>query len=144
MSICRTISQVFLPTPPVNILNFGSPFLGIIDKLLILIHIGPGKPSTATGRRISLDVEKGTTTFATNQFLFSSSVDTIHMTSLHMISMHPHAPTDTITALLNFNIEAVFCLDEQQKTPLDYARDYNVGGLVGMINGLCNHRNSHN
>ena len=56
--------------------------------------------------------------------------------------MNPYAPADTIAALFNFNIQAVFCADNQQKTPLDYARDYNVGGLIRIINGLCNHRNS--
>eukprot|EP01083_Nonionella_stella_P050103 133373_1 len=64
------------------------------------------------------------------------------MTPLHMLSMNPNAPEDAIAALLNSNTDAIFCLDHQQKTPLEYARDYNVGGLVGMINCLCNHRYS--
>ena len=62
------------------------------------------------------------------------------MGPLHMLSMNPHAPSDSIALLLNSNMEAVFCVDNQQKSPLDYARDYNVGDLVGIINGLCNHR----
>eukprot|EP00554_Chaetoceros_debilis_P014022 CAMPEP_0194125854 /NCGR_PEP_ID=MMETSP0150-20130528/59681_1 /TAXON_ID=122233 /ORGANISM="Chaetoceros debilis, Strain MM31A-1" /LENGTH=377 /DNA_ID=CAMNT_0038819681 /DNA_START=142 /DNA_END=1276 /DNA_ORIENTATION=+ len=64
------------------------------------------------------------------------------MTPLHMLAMNPHAPADSISTLLNSNQEAVFSLDNEEKTPLDYARDYNVGGLVGMITGLCNQRNS--
>ena len=70
-------------------------------------------------------------------------IDTIHgMNPLHMLTMNPHTPADSISALLNSNIEAIFCLDVQQKTLLEYARDHNVSGLVGMIAGLCNHRNS--
>ena len=66
-------------------------------------------------------------------------IDTNHgMTPLHMLSMNPHAPAVSIAALFSSNMEAVFCLDNQQKTPSEYARDYNVGGLVGIINGLCN------
>jgi len=67
---------------------------------------------------------------------------TYGMTPLHMLAMNPHAPADSISTLLNSNQEAVFSLDNEEKTPLDYARDYNVGGLVGMITGLCNQRNS--
>merc|ERR1711865_258213 len=71
------------------------------------------------------------------------AIDTIHgMTPLHILSMNHHAPADTIAALFNFNIQTIFCADNQQKTPLEYARDYNVGGLIQIINGLCNHRNS--
>ena len=64
------------------------------------------------------------------------------MTPLHMFSMNPHAPADAIASLFNSNTKTVFCADNQQKTPLEYARDYNVGGLIQLINVLCNHRNS--
>ena len=64
------------------------------------------------------------------------------MTPLHMLSMNPYAPADTTAALLEVNVETTFSLDNEGKIPLDYARDYNVGGLVAMINALCNHRNS--
>jgi len=47
-----------------------------------------------------------------------------------------------IAALFNSDMDANFCVDNQQKTPLDYARDCNVGGLVGMMNKLCSHRKS--
>jgi hypothetical protein len=71
------------------------------------------------------------------------AVDPRHgMTPLHILSMNPRAPADTIVALFNSNMEAAFRQDAQEKTPLDYAREYNVDGLVSMIAGLCNHRNS--
>ena len=70
-------------------------------------------------------------------------IETINdMTCLHMLTMNPNAPADAISALFDFNMEAFFCVDNQQKIPLEYARDYNVGGLIGMIAGLCNHRNA--
>ena len=64
------------------------------------------------------------------------------MTPLHMLSMNPHAPADAIAALLDINVEVAFRLDNEMKMSLDYTRDYNVGGLVAAINGLCNHRNA--
>ena len=64
------------------------------------------------------------------------------MTPLHMLSMNPYAPADAVAALLEVNVETAFSLDNEGKIPLDYARDYNVGGLVAMISALCNHRNS--
>ena len=71
------------------------------------------------------------------------AIDTIHdMTPLHMLSMNPHSPSDAIAALFDVNMEVIFRLDNQEKIPLDYARDYNVGGLVALVNGLCNHRNA--
>lgn len=36
-------------------------------------------------------------------------------------------------------MEAIFRLDNQQSTPLEYARNYNVCEIVGMNYGLCNH-----
>eukprot|EP00554_Chaetoceros_debilis_P015942 CAMPEP_0194125528 /NCGR_PEP_ID=MMETSP0150-20130528/59510_1 /TAXON_ID=122233 /ORGANISM="Chaetoceros debilis, Strain MM31A-1" /LENGTH=693 /DNA_ID=CAMNT_0038819339 /DNA_START=83 /DNA_END=2167 /DNA_ORIENTATION=- len=63
------------------------------------------------------------------------AIDPYHgMTPLHMLSMNPYAPADTIAALLEVNVETTaFSLDNEGKIPLDYARDYNVGGLVAMI-----------
>ena len=61
------------------------------------------------------------------------AIDTYHgMTPLHTLSMNPHAPADAVlAALFNSNIQTAICADNQQKTPLEYARDYNVGGLIG-------------
>ncbi len=64
------------------------------------------------------------------------------MIPLHMLPMNRRAPTDTIASLLDVNTEAVFRLDNQGKMALDYARDYNVGGLVAMIIGLYNHKHA--
>ena len=69
------------------------------------------------------------------------AIDPYHdMTPLHMLTMTPHAPAETIGALLDVDIEVDFCLDGRRKMSLDYCRDYNVGGLVAMINGLCDYR----
>ena len=69
------------------------------------------------------------------------AIDPYHgMTPLHVLSMNPHTPPDAIAALLDVNIEAASRLDNHGKLSLDYVRYYNVGGLVGMINGLCNHK----
>ena len=35
-------------------------------------------------------------------------------------------------------------MERLQRTPLEYARDYNVGGMVAMIAVLCYHRKSSN
>eukprot|EP01083_Nonionella_stella_P032302 88408_1 len=73
------------------------------------------------------------------------AIDTIHgMTPLHILSMNPHAPADTIAALLNSNMEAIMCLDSQQKNPLEHTRDYNLDGLMTMIVALCSIRKSSN
>ena len=70
-------------------------------------------------------------------------IDPYHgMTPLHMLSMNPHAPADTIAFLFYANMEAAFCVDNQGKTVIDYATEYNVGGLISMINILCNHRSA--
>jgi hypothetical protein len=94
-------------------------------------------------------------------------IDTVHGVSpLHILAMNPHAPADAFAALINDNMEAIFCLDNMQpisidlidimypskedkipiakekRTPLDFARENNVGGLIAMISILCNHRNS--
>ncbi len=80
--------------------------------------------------------------YADNNITPRLQTDQIHgMTPLHLLSMNPYAPADAIASLLNFNMEAIFSVDNQQKTPLDCRREYNVGGLVGMIMGLCNQKN---
>lgn len=45
-------------------------------------------------------------------------MDTIHgMTPVHMLAMkNPHAHEDAITTFLDFIMEDVCCLDNQQKT----------------------------
>ena len=69
---------------------------------------------------------------------YALQIDMTHgMTPLHMLTMNPHASADTITSLLDSNMEASFCSDNQKKAQLDYERDYNFGGLLAMITGLC-------
>lgn len=64
-------------------------------------------------------------------------------TPLHVLVMNPSIPTNTITALLEHNMEAAFCLDNEGKTTLDYAKEYyNADGFISMIAIICNHRNS--
>ena len=89
------------------------------------------------------------TTKLINDYLTENGTDAalaidpyLDMTPLHMLSMNPHAPADTIAALLNVNFEVAFRVDNQGKTSLDRARDCDVGGLVGMVNGICNHRHA--
>uniref|UniRef100_A0A7S3V9K1 Uncharacterized protein n=1 Tax=Chaetoceros debilis TaxID=122233 RepID=A0A7S3V9K1_9STRA len=41
------------------------------------------------------------------------------MTPLHILAMNPHAPAECIAALLDCNVEAAFCLVNEQKTPLE-------------------------
>jgi hypothetical protein len=70
-------------------------------------------------------------------------IDKIHgMTPLHMLAMNPYASADCIASLFNSNMEAVFCLDNKERTPIDYARDNNVRGFIAMSTGMCIHRNS--
>ena len=87
------------------------------------------------------------TTRRINEYLDENSNDSARqtdtsygMTPLHMLAMNSNAPADSIAALLDCNMDIVFCLDNQNQTPIDYARVYNAGGLVGIIEGLCNYR----
>eukprot|EP01083_Nonionella_stella_P084398 233627_1 len=65
--------------------------------------------------------------------------DNIHgMTPLHMLAANPHAPADTLAgSLLHANMDAVYVLDNSGNTPLDYAREYNVPGMLKLIEALC-------
>jgi len=74
-------------------------------------------------------------------FNFSNSKDN-GKNHLHALVMNYFAPADAIATLLNLKMENVFCLDNTGKTPLDYAREYNVEGLISMIVVLFNRRNS--
>lgn len=69
----------------------------------------------------------------------ASQLDRIYgMTPLHMISLNPFAPADVIAGtLLQAGIGNVFKRDNQGNIPLDYARQYNVTGLLKMIEALC-------
>eukprot|EP01083_Nonionella_stella_P109326 318633_1 len=61
---------------------------------------------------------------------------------LCLLTKNPLMPANDIAALLEMRLEDVFCQDSGGFSPLDYAREYNVNGLVSMIAVLCNHRYS--
>eukprot|EP01083_Nonionella_stella_P274970 933809_1 len=77
-------------------------------------------------------------------------IDPYHgMTPLHMLAVNPHAPADTLTGTLLFHgsgnantihMDTVFVEDNQGNTPIDYARQYNVPGLLKMVEMLCMNR----
>ena len=62
------------------------------------------------------------------------------MTPLHILSQNPNASSDVLLSLLMCNMETAFIDDDDGEMPLDHARNYNVLGLVSMLNVLCNHR----
>jgi len=71
------------------------------------------------------------------------AIDTIHgMTPLHMLSMNPHAPADTILTLLKANINAANVEDNRGNTPLYYALYHNPCGFVRMYSYLREHTNT--
>eukprot|EP01083_Nonionella_stella_P094821 266144_1 len=63
-------------------------------------------------------------------------------TPLHVLARNPFVPAHVIAALLELKMDDAFCPDNEGLSPLDYAKEYNVDGLVKMIAVLCNHRNS--
>jgi hypothetical protein len=63
-------------------------------------------------------------------------------TPLHVLAQNPFAPANVIAAFLELKMEDAFCPDNKGLSPLDYAEEHNVEGLVSMIAVLCNHRNS--
>lgn len=56
------------------------------------------------------------------------------MAPLRTLAMSPHTQAGANVTLPD--------LDNSQKIPLDNARKFNAGGLIGSITGLYNHRNS--
>ena len=65
------------------------------------------------------------------------------MTPLHVLAMNPHASADILSGtLLGASMEAVCYKDRYGKIPLDYACEYNVPGLLKMVEALCLHRQS--
>jgi hypothetical protein len=61
------------------------------------------------------------------------------MTPLHMLSMNPHAPADTILTLLKANINAASVRDQEGETPLYYALHCNPRAFVRMYSFLREH-----
>ena len=68
-------------------------------------------------------------------------IDRYHgMTALHILAMNPHTLSAPVAALFEFYTEAIFILDRHSKTPIDLAREFNVGNMLELINCLCLHR----
>jgi hypothetical protein len=61
------------------------------------------------------------------------------MTPLHMLSMNPHAPADTILTLFEANVNAANVEDNRGRTPLYYALYYNPCAFVRMYSFLREH-----
>ncbi len=64
------------------------------------------------------------------------SHDEFGMTPLHILTANPHAPVDAILACHHAYPNAVFVMDDSRLSPLDYARSYNVNGLLALIRVL--------
>ncbi len=62
------------------------------------------------------------------------------MTPMHIIALNPHADLGSIHTCLEADMSAAFVSDNRNKTPLDYLREYNMPGLVSVIQTLCHHR----
>ena len=77
------------------------------QQLLRLIHPSQQYKPTNTSMRIASILH-----FRSRQFIYG-------MSPLQMFAMNPHAPAESIAALLDCNVEAAFCLVNEQKTPLD-------------------------
>jgi len=68
------------------------------------------------------------------------AIDSIHgMTPLHILSMNPHTPVDTILTLLEANINVANVEDNRGKTSLFYALHYNPCAFVRMYSYLREH-----
>eukprot|EP01083_Nonionella_stella_P070708 189323_1 len=68
------------------------------------------------------------------------SDDFYGMTPMHFLAINPLSPLDAIGLLFAMNRDAAFSLDHQEKTPLDYARDYNFPALLKLVEALCMQR----
>ncbi len=62
--------------------------------------------------------------------------DENHMTPLHILTMNPHATLGAIIACYDINPNAAITEDSDFTTPMDYAREYNVQGLIAMVSLL--------
>ena len=70
----------------------------------------------------------------------SSSQDTFRAWHhfIYSLAMNPFAEANLISGtILQANMIAICCRDYDGKTPLDYARQYNVPGMLAMIEALC-------
>ena len=47
--------------------------------------------------------------------------------------MNPYTTTNTVKILINANLDTIFYKDNNNMTPLDYARKFNSKALVQMM-----------
>eukprot|EP01083_Nonionella_stella_P237860 834053_1 len=140
--VCRSLKLLVLPQD-IDLNNVGYAIIGSTGILQIAENAGISKNQPNTWLIHHMDeapfhklcYNPSVTTKQINDYLTEHGTGPAlqidphrGMTPLHMLSMNPNAPADAIASLFNSNMEAIFCTDNQQKTPLQYARDYNVGG----------------
>ena len=66
------------------------------------------------------------------------------MTPLHLLAMNPYASPDIMSGIIVVtNMSAALSGESKGITPIDCARQYNVPGLLKMIEALCLHRQQH-
>ena len=64
------------------------------------------------------------------------------MATLHILTRNPHATPDCIVACYAVDPSDLLALDKRGLHSLDYARAYNVQGLLALIEVLCMHLRS--
>ncbi len=71
------------------------------------------------------------------------AVDDNGMAPLHILALNPYVDSGSLVACFEANMNAVFENDNENNTPLDYLRNYNVEGFICLIWELCLHREAH-
>eukprot|EP00554_Chaetoceros_debilis_P012935 CAMPEP_0194117056 /NCGR_PEP_ID=MMETSP0150-20130528/29531_1 /TAXON_ID=122233 /ORGANISM="Chaetoceros debilis, Strain MM31A-1" /LENGTH=85 /DNA_ID=CAMNT_0038807935 /DNA_START=184 /DNA_END=437 /DNA_ORIENTATION=- len=55
--------------------------------------------------------------------------------------MNPFAPAEAVAGtIVHDNMDALITTDDHDMTPLDYAMEYNIPGLLRLVEALCLHR----
>ncbi len=71
------------------------------------------------------------------------AIDDNGMVPLHILTLNPYADSGSLVACFEANMNAVFENDNENNTPLDYLREYNVEGFLCLILELCRYRDAH-
>ncbi len=76
----------------------------------------------------------------------ASASNTVHggMTPLHILSLNPHADTETIMGCFNVNKGMALVRDMTDKNVFDYLREYHMESHTALMTALCIHRNGMN
>ena len=62
---------------------------------------------------------------------------------LHMMARNPYASPDIMPGMIaHTNMSAALCSDNKGNTPIDCARQYNVLGMLKMMEALCKSKSS--